>query len=42
MDVRIKQVLSGMGFADTDTSQIVATLSGGEKTRLALAKLLLE
>ena len=42
MDVRIKQVLSGMGFADTNTSQIVATLSGGEKTRLALAKLLLE
>lgn len=42
MDVRIKQVLSGMGFADTDTSQVVATLSGGEKTRLALAKLLLE
>ena len=42
MDVRIKQVLNGMGFADTDTSQVVATLSGGEKTRLALAKLLLE
>lgn len=42
IDVRIRQVLSGMGFASTDTSQSVATLSGGEKTRLALAKLLLE
>ena len=42
MDVRIRQVLNGMGFANTDTSQVVATLSGGEKTRLALAKLLLE
>lgn len=42
IDVRIKQVLSGMGFGGTDTSQIVDTLSGGEKTRLALAKLLLE
>ena len=42
MDVRIKQVLGGMGFGETDTSQVVDTLSGGEKTRLALAKLLLE
>lgn len=41
-DVRIRQVLSGMGFGSTDTSQIIDTLSGGEKTRLALAKLLLE
>ncbi len=41
-DVRISQVLNGMGFAGADTSQIVETLSGGEKTRLALAKLLLE
>ena len=42
IDVRIRQVLNGMGFGSTDTSQIVSTLSGGEKTRLALAKLLLE
>lgn len=42
MDVRIRQVLNGMGFGNTDTSQIVSTLSGGEQTRLALAKLLLE
>lgn len=42
MDVRIRQVLAGMGFGDTDTSQVVSTLSGGERTRLALAKLLLE
>ncbi len=38
-DVRIKTVLGGMGFADFD--QPIAHLSGGEKTRLALSKLLL-
>ena len=42
MDVQIRQVLNGMGFGDTDTSRVIDTLSGGEKTRLALAKLLLE
>ena len=42
MDVKIRQVLNGMGFAEKSDGQIVSTLSGGEKTRLALAKLLLE
>ncbi len=41
IDVKISSVLNGMGFKDTDKSQRVSTLSGGEKTRLALAKLLL-
>ena len=38
----IKQVLNGMGFGSTPTDRVISTLSGGEKTRLALAKLLLE
>lgn len=42
IDVKIKQVLNGMGFGSTPTDRIISTLSGGEKTRLALAKLLLE
>lgn len=42
IDVKIKQILNGMGFGDTPTDRIVSSLSGGEKTRLALAKLLLE
>ena len=42
IDVKIKTILNGMGFADTNTDRVVDSLSGGEKTRLALAKLLLE
>lgn len=42
MKTKINMVLSGMGFSEYDRSQIVSSLSGGEKTRLALAKLLLE
>lgn len=42
IDVKIRQVLNGMGFGGTPTDRIVSSLSGGEKTRLALAKLLLE
>lgn len=42
VDVKIKQVLNGMGFGSTPTDRVISTLSGGEKTRLALAKLLLE
>ncbi|MGC4378796.1 ABC-F family ATP-binding cassette domain-containing protein [Fictibacillus sp. Mic-4] len=37
----IRTVLHGFQFADFDPSTIVSTLSGGQKTRLALAKLLL-
>ncbi len=34
-------VLKGLGFAEEDFSMQVATLSGGQKTRVALSKLLL-
>ncbi len=40
--VKIKTVLNGMGFGDKDMDTVISTLSGGEKTRLAMAKLLLE
>ena len=38
---RIQGVLAGLGFADDKRSQKAALLSGGEKTRLCLARLLL-
>ncbi|WP_240377477.1 ABC-F family ATP-binding cassette domain-containing protein [Bacillus piscicola] len=37
----IRSVLSGLKFADFDYSTPISTLSGGQKTRLALGKLLL-
>ena len=42
IDVKIKQVLNGMGFEGISYDRVVSSFSGGEKTRLALAKLLLE
>lgn len=42
IDVKIKTILNGMGFFDKSYETPINTLSGGEKTRLALAKLLLE
>lgn len=42
IDVRIKTVMNGMGFSGLDLSRSVNSLSGGERTRLSLAKLLLE
>ena len=42
LDVKIRRVLFGMGFAERDIDTPVGVLSGGEKTRLAIAKLLLE
>ncbi len=42
IDVKIKTVLHGMGFAEPDFHRIVSSFSGGEKTRLAITKLLLE
>lgn len=42
IDVKIKTILNGMGFFDKSYDTPINTLSGGEKTRLALAKLLLE
>ena len=41
-DVRIRTVLYGMGFGEETLSRTVSGFSGGEKTRLALCKLLLE
>lgn len=38
----IKGVLTGLGFSENEFSSPVHTLSGGQKTRLALGKLLLE
>ncbi len=42
MDVNIRKVLSGMGFAQDTWEKRVNVLSGGELTRLRLAKLLLQ
>lgn len=42
IEVKIKTVLGGMGFSDKSYDTRISTLSGGEKTRLALARLLLE
>ena len=39
---KIKAVLHGLGFKDEAFKQPISSLSGGQKTRLALAKLLLE
>ena len=41
-EVRINTVLNGMGFGNFDMSTSVSVLSGGEKTRFALAKILVE
>lgn len=38
---KVRGVLKGLGFSETDLDQPTAQLSGGEKTRLSLAKLLL-
>ncbi len=40
-ELRIRQVLSGLGFAETDFWMPIAHLSGGQKTRTLLAKLIL-
>ena len=42
INVKINTVLTGMGFSSFDPETPVERLSGGERTRLALAKLLLE
>ncbi len=41
-EVRINTILNGMGFGDFDLNTSVSVLSGGEKTRFALAKILVE
>ncbi|MEG1744038.1 MAG: ABC-F family ATP-binding cassette domain-containing protein [Ruthenibacterium sp.] len=42
MDTQIKKVLNGMAFPASTYDKSVAVLSGGEHTRLCLAKLLLQ
>ncbi len=42
MDTQIKKVLSGMGFPSDTWQKKAGVLSGGEQTRLRLARLLLE
>jgi len=42
IDVKINTVLNGMGFLGVDRQTPIQVLSSGEKTRLALCKLLLE
>ena len=41
-DVKIRTVLNGMGLSGDELERIVSGFSGGEKTRLCIAKLLLE
>lgn len=42
IEVKIKTILNGMGFGQTAPDTPISSLSGGEKTRLAMARLLLE
>ncbi|HCR73739.1 MAG TPA: hypothetical protein DIW26_04965 [Ruminococcus sp.] len=41
-DVKIKTILNGMGFSEKQFDRKISSFSGGEKTRLAIARLLLE
>lgn len=43
METRVRSILHGMGFGQMDPNTIhIHTLSGGQKTRLALARILLQ
>ncbi|PZT55378.1 ABC-F family ATP-binding cassette domain-containing protein [Paenibacillus silvae] len=42
METRIRSVLHGMGFGEFSPDTPIGTLSGGQKTRLALARILLQ
>ncbi|MEC0227900.1 ATP-binding cassette domain-containing protein [Paenibacillus alba] len=42
IEAKIRGILHGMGFGQFSPDTLVQTLSGGQKTRLALAKMLLE
>ncbi|SMF73000.1 ATP-binding cassette, subfamily F, member 3 [Paenibacillus uliginis N3/975] len=42
METRIRSILHGMGFGSFSPNTSIATLSGGQKTRLALARILLQ
>ena len=41
MKSRIRGVIKGLGFSTDESSQNIGELSGGQKTRVALGKLLL-
>lgn len=41
IETRIRSILHGMGFGEISPATVCNTLSGGQKTRLALAKMLL-
>lgn len=41
IEPKIKSMLNGMGFGDIPNDTLIKKLSGGQKTRLALAKILL-
>jgi ATP-binding cassette, subfamily F, member 3 len=41
-ETQIRQVLAGLGFAEADLSKRLSIMSGGQRTRARLAKLLLE
>lgn len=41
-EATMRNVLHGFGFGERDASEKISSLSGGQKTRLALAKLLLQ
>jgi ATP-binding cassette subfamily F protein 3 len=42
VDYRVEEVLSGLGFKEEDYGRAASTFSGGQQSRLMLAKLLLE
>ncbi len=41
IEIRVKQILSGLGFSEKDMSRMTEEFSGGWQMRIALAKLLL-
>lgn len=41
-DVKIRMILNGMGFSESELNRTVSGFSGGEKTRLCISRLLLE
>ncbi|MDB5676633.1 MAG: transporter, partial [Sphingomonas bacterium] len=42
LEPRVAEALAGTGLADMDLDRRIATLSGGERTRVGLARLLIE